>query len=382
VARSEAASSATRGVTRARTGKQSRARAAPLQAEAWSAWLLAASVGVFLTANPLYLATACLVGLVVYASLPARRRRGAYGFIVKIGLFFAVLSVPFNVLTGSSGATTLVELPRLTFPTWLGGVTFGGDATLEALLYASSRALRLVALLLFATAFNVGVDHYRLLRLVPRALRQLGVIVTVAVLLLPQAFAQARAVAEAQRLRGRRLRGLRDAGAFVVPVLAGALERSIQRAESLDARGFGGGPAKIGRTVRLPATVSVALLAGGVSAYAYDRHFALAAFVAVAASALAAMLALKARGRGVEATRYSHERLETPSALVAGLAVLSILLLAALRVLGAGDIDYFPYPAASLPEFSPAVVLALLLLLAPAFCAGARSGDGSGGRDD
>ncbi len=115
----------------ARTSR-AKAKAAPLQAEAWSAWLLAASVSVFLTANPLYLATACLVGLVVYASLPAKRRRGAYGFIVKIGLFFAVLSVPFNVLTGSSGSTTLVELPRLTFPNWLGGVTFGGDATLEA----------------------------------------------------------------------------------------------------------------------------------------------------------------------------------------------------------------------------------------------------------
>jgi len=382
VARSEAASSVTRGVARARRGKQSRARAAPLQAEAWSAWLLAASVSVFLTANPLYLATACLVGLVVYASLPARRRRGAYGFIVKIGLFFAVLSVPFNVLTGSSGATTLVELPRLTFPSWLGGVTFGGDATLEALLYASSRALRLIALLLFATAFNVGVDHYRLLRLVPRALRQLGVIVTVAVLLLPQAFAQARSVAEAQRLRGRRLRGVRDAGAFVVPVLAGALERSIQRAESLDARGFGSGPVEVGPMARLPAIASIALLAGGVSAYAYDRHWALPAFIAVAASAGAAILALKARGRGVEATRYSREPVETSSALVAGLAVLSLLLLAALRVLGAGDIDYFPYPTASLPEFSPIVVLALLLLLAPAFCATGPSGDGSERRDD
>jgi hypothetical protein len=169
-----------------------------VQAEAWLAWLVAASVAVFLTSNPFYLATACLTGLVVYESLPAGQRRRAYGLIVKIGLFFALLSIPFNVLTGSSGSTALVDLPRLSFPGWLGGVTLGGRVTVEAALYAAGRALRLVALLLFATAFNVGVDHYRLLRLVPSALKQLGVVATVAVMLLPQAFAQARAVAEAQ----------------------------------------------------------------------------------------------------------------------------------------------------------------------------------------
>ncbi len=176
------------------------------------------------------------------------------------------------------------------------------------------------------------------------------------------------------------MRGIRDASAFVVPTLAGALERSIQRAESLDARGFGSGPAEAGRTSRLPAVVSVALLAGGVSAYAYDRHYALPAFVAVAASAMAAILALKTRGRRIEATRYSQERLTMPSTLVAGCALLSVLLLAALRVLGVADIDYFPYPTATLPQFSPAVVLAILLLLAPAFRATASSRDASEGR--
>jgi energy-coupling factor transport system permease protein len=271
MARSEAVSSAVRRVLPASRARTAQAR---LQAEAWSAWLVAASVAVFLTSNPFYLATAALVGLVVYASLPSGRRRRAYGLIVKIGLFFALLSIPFNVLTGSSGSTALLELPRLTFPNWLGGVTFGGQTTVESLVYAVSRALRLVALLLFATAFNVGVDHYRLLRLVPRALRQLGVVVTVSVLLLPQAFAQGRAVADAQRLRGRRMRGIRDAGAFVVPVLAGALERSIQRAESLDARGFGSMPSAqiTGRRTALLTSASIGLTACGAFLYVWRRQ--------------------------------------------------------------------------------------------------------------
>src|SRR4030042_1431365 len=91
------------------------------RAGARPAWLAAASIAVFLTSNPLYLATACLVGLTVYASIPGNARQRVYGLIIKVGLFFALLSIPFNLLTGSAGPTVLFELPRLTFPGWLGG---------------------------------------------------------------------------------------------------------------------------------------------------------------------------------------------------------------------------------------------------------------------
>ena len=379
MARSEAASGDVRVLSssRAATGEPA------LQAEAWLAWLLAASVAVFLTSNPFYLATACLVGLVVYESLPRGRRRRAYGLVVKIGLFFALLSIPFNVLTGSSGATSLLELPRLSFPGWLGGVTLGGDVTAESLLYAAGRAMRLVALLLFATAFNVGVDHYRLLRTVPSALKQLGVVVTVAVLLLPQAFAQARDVAEAQRLRGRRMRGLRDAGAFVVPVLAGALERSIQRAESLDARGFGSGPSggATGVWTKALATSAVGLTAAGLAAYLYYRGNPLLSFFALAGAALLALLVMRARGGRTGATRYSHEPLTRSSALVVACCVLSPAMLIGMRVLQAGGIGYDPYPTAATPELNPFAVAAVLLLLAPAMYTPARRGIEEGGDD-
>jgi energy-coupling factor transport system permease protein len=338
-----------------------------VQAEAWLAWLVAASVAVFLTSNPFYLATACLAGLVVYESLPGGRRRRAYGLIVKIGLFFALLSIPFNVLTGSSGSTTLVEVPSLSFPGWLGGVTLGGQVTVEAALYAGGRALRLVALLLFATAFNVGVDHYRLLRLVPPALKQLGVIATVAVLLLPQSFAQARSVAEAQRLRGRRTRGLRDAGAFVVPVLSGALERSIARAESLDARGFGSTPHEGAGGFWTKALIigSVALAGAGICVYLYRSDNPLPALALVALAVGGAMLAVRARGATVESTRYAHEPLARPSTLIIVCSALSLAFLLAMRISGAGGINFYPYPTATTPELHPLAVLAFLLILAP-----------------
>ena len=364
MARSEAASGDIRAlpVSRAIAGEPA------VQAEAWLAWLVAASFAVFLTSNPFYLATACLTGLVVYESLPRGSRRRAYGLIVKIGLFFALLSIPFNVLTGSSGSTALIDLPRLSFPGWLGGVTLGGRVTVEAALYAAGRALRLVALLLFATAFNVGVDHYRLLRLVPSALKQLGVVATVAVMLLPQAFAQARSVAEAQRLRGRRMRGLRDAGAFVVPVLAGALERSIQRAESLDARGFGSTPSSgaTSRWRKALVIVAIGLACAGVCLYLYRGDNALPALAVVAGAVVAALLATRAHSGRVETTRYFREPLARPSVMVIACSALSLALLLGMRIAAAGGVAYYPYPIAAVPELHPLGVLAFLCLLAPA----------------
>jgi len=354
-------------------------------AGAWLAWLAAASIAVFLTSNPLYLATACLVGLTVYASIPGNARQRVYGLIIKVGIFFALLSIPFNLLTGSAGPTVLFELPRLTFPGWLGGVTLGGAATAESLLYAIDRALRLVALLLFAAAFNVGIDHYRLLRLMPSALKQMGVVITVSVLLIPQAIGQARAVMEAQRLRGRAVRGLRSLAGLTVPVLAGALERSLQRAESLDARGFGSlDPSARGRN-RWAVLLSVGglgLAAGGAFAYFYYGGMPLTAGAAMASGFALAAFAVRAQGEGAGGSRYSQESWTGRDGFVVGCALLSTALLILLRLLDTGDATYIPYPSVTAPAFHPLGALAFLLLLAPALASAARNGGKREDEDD
>ncbi len=365
--------------------EQSAQEAAGPQARAWLAWLAAASIAVFLTSNPLYLATACLVGLAVYASVPSSARRRAYGLIIRVGLFFALLSIPFNVLTGSAGATVLFEIPRLTFPGWLGGVTLGGEATAESLTYAAGRALRLMALLLFIAAFNVGVDHYRLLRLMPPALKQMGVVMTVSVLLIPQALGQARAMAEAQRLRGRRLRGLRSLAGLTVPLLAGALERSIERAESLDARGFGSLAPSGKRTSRWVALLSVGglgLVACGAFGCFYYDGSPLPAIAVMAAGVVSIAFAVHAQGRGLDSSRYSQESWTWPDGWVVGCSLLSMALLIGLRALGTGDATYIPYPSLTAPAFHPLGALAFLLLLAPVLATIALNGKGRENEDD
>lgn len=330
--------------------------------------MAAASASVLLTSNPLYLSLACLAGLIVFLSLPREGIGRAYGVLLKVGLALAVLSVPLNVLTGATGSTVLLRLPEASFPGWLGGVTFGGDVTGESLAYSGSRALTLMALLIFVAAFNTGVNHFRLLRLAPAALFQAALVATVAVLLLPQGLAQARAVREAQRLRGHRVRGLGSLTALAVPVLAGALERSIQRAESLDARGFG----------RLrPAPTIADYLAGGVGlagvllaalggfAYFYYSDTPAVGLAMLGGGLGLTALALYVLGRRLQRTYYSQERWSGSDRWVAGLSLASLGCLLALRMAGSGDLTYIPYPSLAVPSFHPVAAAALLLLLAP-----------------
>jgi energy-coupling factor transport system permease protein len=342
---------------------------------AWAAWLAGGSVAVFLTSNPLYLILGLLAACAVYAGVRESKKGRVLGPFVALGVLFAGLSVPFNVLTGSSGATELASIPELRFPSWFGGVTLGGAITAEALVSAAGRALGIATLVVLAAAFNAGVDHFRVLRLAPRALSQLAVAATIAVLAVPQALAQARAVAEAKRLRGLPARGVRALPGLLLPVLQGGLERAVQRAESLDARGFGAGARNGSALVALAGVVGLGACAWGAFAHYYYGP-GIATGVVLGAGAALVVLAL-ARGGGPATSRLFVERWTARDGAVALAAALAVALVLALRVSGAGDAGYLPYPEARAPAFHAAGALAFLLLLAPVALGGMEGGEAS-----
>jgi energy-coupling factor transport system permease protein len=74
---------------------------------------------------------------------------------------------------------------------------------------------------------------------VPAGLYEVAVAVTVAITFTPQVVLAVGRVRDARRLRGRATTGLRGWRGLAVPVLDGALERSVALAASMDARGFG-----------------------------------------------------------------------------------------------------------------------------------------------
>ena len=88
-------------------------------------------------------------------------------------------------------------------------------------------------------AANALGSARRLLRYVPGALYEIGVACVIALTFAPQLVTDAARVRAAHRLRGQNGTGLRSLRRLAMPVLEGALERSVDLAAAMDSRGYG-----------------------------------------------------------------------------------------------------------------------------------------------
>ena len=318
---------------------------------------------VLLTSNPLYHALIAICCVIVYASVRAPRA-GALDALLIGGWLFAFATIPLNLITGSSGTTVIMELPSLTLPGWLGSVTFGGPVTAESLLYAVDHALAIAALVSAICAFNAGVDHFQLLRLTPPGLAQLGVVVTVGLLLIPETRARAAALREARLTRGRPA-GWTSLIPLAIPLLSDALERSVQRAESLDARGFGALTTP-GRAIEgLAALAGLTLAAiGAFGWYYYDDSRTLAGLALAGGAVVVAFVAWRQASRGT-ARRMFLPPFRARDVIATTCAFASCAIFVALRAAGVADITYLPFPELTAPEFSLVAAAAIALTLVP-----------------
>jgi len=209
---------------------------------AWWVWALGLGTAGSRTTNPLLLAL--LIGVAGYV-VAARRTEApwarSYGAFVKLALAVLGIRLAFAVLLGSPipGTHTLVTLPELPLPDWAQGIRVGGRVTAEGLVFALYDGLKLATLLICVGAANALANPARLLKSLPGALYEAGVAVVVALTFAPNLIADVQRLRAARRLRGRSDKGLRGLLQVGLPVLEGALERSVALAAAMDARGYG-----------------------------------------------------------------------------------------------------------------------------------------------
>ncbi len=337
---------------------------------AWWLWSLGLATAASRTTNPLLLALVVAVaGYVVVARRSATPWAGAYGVFLRLGLLIVVIRIVMGALFGvTQGTTVLFTLPELPLPGWASGVRLGGVVTAESTVAALYDGLRLAAVIICVGAANALVTPTRLLRCVPAALYEVGVAVVVAMTLAPQLIRSAGRVREARRLRGRDDRGLRVLRGIAVPVLEGALERSLELAAAMDSRGYGRRASVHPAVRRAAATLTLTGLLG-VCAGLYGLLDAgsppLLGLPLLGGGLALAAAGMVSAGRMVQRTRYRPDPWSTAEWLtvIAGAAAAAAAITASLSDPGALIAPVVPLTWPTLPLLP---VLGLLVALLPA----------------
>ncbi|MFE7124390.1 energy-coupling factor transporter transmembrane component T [Streptomyces sp. NPDC057617] len=343
-------------------------RSNALHAGAWWLWALGLATAASRTANPLLLAL--LVGVAGY--VVAARRTDApwarsYAAFVRLGLAVLVIRLLFSVLLGSPvpGSHPLFTLPEVPLPNWAAGIRIGGRVTAEQLVFALYDGAKLATLLICVGAANALANPARLLKSLPGALYEAGVAVVVAMTFAPNMVADAVRLRTARRLRGRTAGGFGALLRIGLPVLEGALERSVAVAASMDARGYG-------RTAQVPPLVrhtTTALTLGGLLGVCAGSYGLLATAGAgyglplLGAGLAAAVGGLWLGGRRSVRTRYRPDRWGVRAWLVAGSGAAVAALMAVADAVDPGALHpgVVPLTAPALPLWPAAGVLLGLL---------------------
>ncbi|MGX1952340.1 energy-coupling factor transporter transmembrane component T [Streptomyces anulatus] len=301
---------------------------------AWWIWALALATAVSRTNNPLllFLVLAVLGHVITLRRTEAPWARG-FTYYLYLALTVVAIRVVFRAVF-ATGITPndhyLFSLPRIPTPDWYAGIQLGGPVSLEALLSAATDGLRLACMLCCIGAANTLANPKRALRVLPGALYELGVAVTVSISVAPQLVQSVQRVARARRLRAGRNKGLKALRGIVVPVLEDALERSLRLAAAMDSRGYGRAGSATPRSRRLTGALMLLGMCG-LCAGAYGLLDATApkllGLPALAVGSVLCLAGLRLGGRRVTRTTYRPDPWRFAEWAVASCGVLSAVLL-------------------------------------------------------
>ncbi|MFY1668520.1 CbiQ family ECF transporter T component [Plantactinospora sp. WMMB334] len=343
---------------------------------AWWLWALALATAASRTSNPLLLALVfAVLGFVVTARRTDAPWARAFHYYLILALSVIVIRVVFRIVF-ATGVTPedhiLFRLPHVPTPDWYAGIQIGGPVSLEATLSAALDGLRLACLLCCIGAANSLANPKRALKVLPGALYELGVAVTVALSVAPQLVESVQRVARARRLRAGRSRGLRAVRAIALPVLHDALDRSLRLAAAMDSRGYG----RTGTATRTSRRLTGALMLTGMAGLCVGVYGLLDPSVprpvslgALATGIVLSVTGLAVGGRRVSRSRYRPDPWQWPEWVVAGCGIVTAVVLTAGTGYDPAELNPGLYPLAwpTLPLLPTAAILlaALAAFAAP-----------------
>lgn len=326
---------------------------------AWVSWAAAVVVVITATRNPWYVGLALAwVGLTEWLSrryAPAGRTDALWSPL-RFGLIVVPISMFFNLLMVHVGGTVIARLPAA----W---PLIGGPLTLEAAVYGALNGLVLAGIYGAFTVMNRMIPLRSIIQLIPRAYYPVAVITAIAVTFVPATLLQWQQIREAQAVRGHRLRGLRSWLPLWLPLLTGGMERALQLAEAMTARGFAGGESPMRRAARAAIMAGLPLALAGLLLRTVWQQRTLGALLLVIGAGLV-LVAVWDTGRRRPHTRYRPDLWRRQDWIVLG-GSLAATIFFLLPLPGRAALIYSPYPLLAWPHFALAWGVATWGLLGP-----------------
>ncbi|MEI6249589.1 MAG: energy-coupling factor transporter transmembrane component T [Actinomycetes bacterium] len=166
--------------------------------------------------------------------------RHSINYAIYLAFTLLLIRLTLAMLFGAKiPGHVLFTLPSVRLPEWLSGIALGGEVTSEKLLTILREGFKLATLVIIFGAASSLTRPKELLKSLPRALHEAGVIVVVSTTFLPQIISSIKRIRTAQRLRGSRAnRGL-SLTRVLIPVIEDALTKSLDLAAAMESRGYG-----------------------------------------------------------------------------------------------------------------------------------------------
>ena len=332
-----------------------------LHTYAWLAWLISGLVALTSTRNPfiISLIDLVLIVLLIWVTPPSRK---VLRTILRFGLSMLVLSTMLNMFISHFGETILFSLPDK-IP------LLGGNFTLEAFVYGFTNGLILIGIFTLFMILNQVVSVHALVRLIPQAFHPVAVVTTIALTFIPASQKQFQTIREAQAIRGLELKKLRDWLPLIIPLLIAGLERAMQIAEAMTARGF------TAQSESKASPLEKALLPLGLIfiilgwILKLSNQLPISGILLILIGFLSLLTLFFISGRRVKKTTYA---LEAWTGISTWITVFALMLIVAfiIPIPGQQTLFYEPYPLVKLPGFSILHGLLSLTILAPIFFMG------------
>ncbi len=195
----------------------------------------AAATLAFVADHPAMLAAIAAGALALYLTAPRRSR-----ILLIAGLTIGIGALLLNPFVQANGDLILLDGPRIPL--------FDLQVTAEELVAGVAIALRAFAVTVILSATLGHCDPDRVLTLAARLMPRSALTASIAARMLPMLERDSRSILDAARLRGRSplagspLARARAGAALAMPLVGSSLERSLDVAEAMAARGYGAGP--------------------------------------------------------------------------------------------------------------------------------------------